>query len=103
MKDLPPEEQIWDKPKNFPKTLLTPLEDEEKELSIIKNIPYEYFKIRVKHFEKYDPSSYDEVLVNRQKEIEQADAILEAKKFFITKLPLHYWKRQDPEELMDED
>ncbi len=31
-KDLPPEEQIWDKPKNFPKHLLAPLFDEEKEI-----------------------------------------------------------------------
>ena len=100
---LLPEEQVWDKPENFPKKILTPLEDNEKEIEIIKTIPYEYFKIRVKHFEQYKPSSYDEVLVNRQREIEQRDAIQEERLFFITQLPLHYWKRQDPEELMDEE
>ena len=65
---LPPWEQVWDaRPTLFPKNLLTALPHEfnEKETAIISTVPFEYFKLRVKHFEKYKASSYDEVLVNR--------------------------------------
>jgi len=64
---LLPEEMTWEPPLYFPKGMLTPLpgEENEKEIELIKQIPFEYFKIRVKHYEKYVPSSHDEVLVNR--------------------------------------
>ena len=70
--DLYPHQQIWQPPKDFPRNLLTELPEEEdvnKELDLILGTPYEYFKIRVKHFEIYQPSSYDAVLVNRKKEL----------------------------------
>lgn len=55
-KDLPPEKQLWYPPQDFPRDLLMELpldEEEEKEINLILGTPYEYFKIRVKHFEKY--------------------------------------------------
>lgn len=33
----------------------------------------------------------------------ERDSIAEAKLFFTNKLPLHYWKRMDPESVMDEE
>ena len=79
--------------------------DEEFAQSLARNCggQDEYFKVRIKHFEKYVPCSYDEVLVNRQKEIQQKDRVEEEELFFKTRLPLHYWLRQDPATMMDED
>ena len=69
----------------------------DEEITKISEIPYQYFKIRVRHFEQYLATSYNDVLVNRQKEENERAKTEEEKVFRNTRLNLHYWKRQDPE------
>ena len=55
---------------NFAKVLPVNVFKEEKdnneEIKTIKKIPLNYFKIRVRHFEEYTSSSFDNVLVKRR-------------------------------------
>jgi len=84
---------MWEPPRNFPKTLLKPLYEYDKEISKIQEIPYQYFKIRVRHFEQYEAHSYNDVLVNRWKEENERSKKEEERVFRTTRLKIHYWKR----------
>lgn len=43
---------------------------QSEEVEYVKKINnYEFFKIRIKHFEEYDGNSKFDVLVNRQREV----------------------------------
>ena len=56
----------------------------------------------MKHFEEYKPSSFNDVLVNRIRENANKERLAEEAVFLNTAIPLHYWKRSDPEDMMDE-
>ena len=52
-------------PKNLPLNILVARSDISDDIKKIKQIPCDYFKIRVRHYEDFHATSFGDVLVNR--------------------------------------